>query len=150
VETLFLLVLILKCLQLDLTYLNLTEMVLLPVCMNNLTKTTGVTLMTTEKFVELFNAQIKSCKDILIDRASVYAPNQDRLENFKQAALLQSCTPVTALGGMLAKHIIAIYSFISSQESNIFVSPEQWKEKITDSINYLILLSALLEESSNV
>lgn len=106
--------------------------------------------MTTEKFVELFNAQIKFCKDILIDRASVYAPNQDRLENFKQAALLQSCTPVTALGGMLAKHIIAIYSFISSQESNIFVSPEQWKEKITDSINYLILLSALLEESSNV
>ena len=55
-------------------------------------------------------------------------------------------TPKAALMGMLSKHLISVSDMCTDDR----VCPkEQWDEKITDSINYLLILRALVEEEMN-
>ena len=63
---------------------------------------------------------------------------------FKAAAALQHTTPQRALAGMLAKHIVSLYDMCFAEET---VYPmDTWDEKITDSLNYLFLLKAIVKE----
>ena len=78
--------------------------------------------------------------------ADEYAADGDRLHNFKRAAHLQGKTPVGALSGMMCKHTVSIYDLIEGYEEGRAIEPELWDEKIIDSINYLILLRAVLKE----
>lgn len=98
--------------------------------------------MTTERFNDVIELQMKRCTDILCKKAEEYATS-DRLHNFKNAAGMQSCDPKEALAGMMAKHTISIYDMCRS--GRIFPM-ELWDEKITDHINYLLLLKALVVE----
>ena len=98
--------------------------------------------MNTEKFNEIINEQMQRSVDVLVAKAKEYA-TEDRLHNFKVAAHLQSETPIQALQGMLAKHTISINDMCNSGRTYPI---EAWNEKITDSINYLLLLRALVEE----
>lgn len=99
--------------------------------------------MTTEKFEKVVSEQIKRSISTLCNKAKEYATT-DRLHNFKVAAAVQQCTPVQALAGMMAKHTVSVYDMcISGKDYPI----DLWDEKITDSINYLLLLKALVEES---
>lgn len=101
--------------------------------------------MKSEEFEEVINKRIEMCKTVLCNKADEYATD-DRLHNFKVAGELQSCTPVKALGGMMAKHTVSVYDLIDDHEQGKTISKEMWAEKIGDSINYLLLLTALLEE----
>ena len=47
---------------------------------------------------------------------------------------------------MMAKHTVSVYDLIQRQEQSLVVPKEMWDEKIGDSINYLIWLTALVEE----
>lgn len=101
--------------------------------------------MTNYDFNEMFLQQIKRCEGTLIAKAKEYATS-DRLHNFKVAAALEACTPIQALAGMMAKHTVSVYDMaLSGQEHPVAL----WDEKITDSINYLILLRALVEEGQD-
>ena len=51
---------------------------------------------------------------------------------------------VDALAGMMSKHVVSLYDMCYS--SLLQFDLEQWDEKITDCINYLILLKALIKE----
>ena len=51
---------------------------------------------------------------------------------------------------MMAKHTVSVYDLIEDYEQGKEISPKMWAEKIGDSINYLLLLTALLEEDRNV
>ena len=104
--------------------------------------------MNTEAFEKVIDKQIEGCRRDLVHKAGEYADAEadDRLHNFKAAAAVQGCTPVTALGGMMSKHTVSVYDLIRKQERGVAVSKELWDEKITDSINYLLLLQAALEE----
>ena len=104
--------------------------------------------MRTEQFEEVINNLIETCKSVLCSKAEEYATD-DRLHNFKVAGELQKCTPVKALGGMMAKHTVSVYDLIDDYEQGKAISEEMWAEKIGDSINYLLLLTALLEEDKN-
>ena len=105
--------------------------------------------MRTEQFEEVINNRIETCKSVLCSKAEEYATD-DRLHNFKVAGKLQKCTAVKALGGMMAKHTVSVYDLIDDYEQGKAISKEMWTEKIGDSINYLLLLTALLEEDKNV
>lgn len=105
--------------------------------------------MRTEQFEEVINNRIETCKSVLCSKAEEYATD-DRLHNFKVAGELQKCTAVKALGGMMAKHTVSVYDLIDDYEQGKAISKEMWAEKIGDSINYLLLLTALLEEDKNV
>lgn len=100
--------------------------------------------MKTEQFNQVVEEQLKRCKDILIVKAREYATD-DRLHNFKVAAELENCTPRQALAGMMAKHTVSIYDMC---RSDVKFSDNQWNEKITGHINYLLLLRAIVEEEN--
>lgn len=93
-------------------------------------------------FEQVFGEQFQRCRDILIVKALEYATD-DRLHNFKKTAKLTGETPEQALAGFMAKHTVSIYDMIASGED---FSDDKWNEKITDHMNYLILLRALITE----
>ena len=92
---------------------------------------------------EVIEEQIQICRDILIEKSREYTPGSDRLSNFRQAASAQCLTMEQALAGMMAKHTISIFDMIWSPEE---YPMEKWEEKITDHLNYLLLLKAILVE----
>ena len=71
------------------------------------------------------------------------------MHNFKVAGEIQKCLPTTALGGMMAKHTVSVYDMIRGLEDGRSYPIELWNEKIGDSINYLLLLAALIREQDN-
>ena len=85
--------------------------------------------------------------DTLLEKAKEYA-TADRLHNFKAAAALQKISPEAALGGMMAKHTISIYDMIDDTEGGKVHPLPVWEEKIKDSINYLFLLWAMVNENA--
>lgn len=107
--------------------------------------------MTNESFESILRDTFDKIKSVLLVKAGEYAADGDRLHNFKRAAHLQGKSPVGALSGMMCKHTVSIYDLIEGYEQVRAIEPELWDEKIIDSINYLILLRAVLceEEKEN-
>lgn len=101
--------------------------------------------MTQQTFEEIMECQFERCKNILGQKANEYADNDDRLHNFKIAATIMQCSDQYALGGMLAKHITSIYDMLQNHLTDYPMA--QWDEKITDAINYLVLLKAIVNET---
>lgn len=104
--------------------------------------------MTAEKFNEIINERLITSTQLLCAKSEEYA-TEDKLHNFKVAARLQGCTPITALAGMMCKHTVSVYDLIRDHEAGKDIPQEVWDEKIGDHINYLLLLTALIEERDN-
>ena len=101
--------------------------------------------MTQEEFNVVFELQMRKCADILAHKKKEYTgDNIDRLSAFKIAAALQNCDLKAALAGMMSKHVVSLYDMCYS--TLLHFDMKQWDEKITDCINYLILLKALVKE----
>ena len=100
--------------------------------------------MTNEEFEKIIGTAISRCMDTLKVKQGEYA-TEDRLHNFNVAAELQNCTPITALAGMMAKHTVSVYDLIQRHEKDEHIPIELWCEKIGDHINYLLLLTAIVE-----
>ena len=101
--------------------------------------------MTAKTFEKVTLERIEACFATMGVKAEEYATG-DRLHNFKVAAAVQGCTPIKALGGMMAKHTVSVYDLINAADSGKEIPLEMWDEKIGDSINYLLLLNALVRE----
>lgn len=100
--------------------------------------------MTNQNFEQILDAQLNYCKGLLTSKGKEYdLTEDDRFHSFKTAAAVQNCTPKQALCGMMCKHTISIYDMASSPES---FELAKWVEKITDHINYLLLLRGMIEE----
>lgn len=97
---------------------------------------------------KIIDEQLGYCADILISKGKEYALDSDRLLAFKKAGALQGNTPKQALLGMLSKHLVSITDMCLHSETEYPI--ETWAEKITDSMNYLILLKALVIEEQDV
>lgn len=98
--------------------------------------------MNSELFKEIFDEQVAACRNTLVEKAKEYA-TEDRLHNFRVAAMLQSTTPRDALCGMMSKHIVSVFDLARADN---FASMDVWDEKIGDAINYLFLLKAVVIE----
>ena len=102
--------------------------------------------MTQDKFSQVVNSQIEYCQELLGVKGNEYDTyDNDRLHAFKSAAVIQHETVKQALAGMMAKHTVSIYDMCSQE--TVF-EKDKWIEKITDSINYLLLLRAIIEEEN--
>ena len=98
------------------------------------------------QFDLIVQKQIDWCMDILMKIAKEYGA-VDRLHNFKVASGLQNVPKEQALAGMMTKHIVSIYDMcMSGKTFNVAL----WNEKIGDSINYLLILRALIEDAPKV
>lgn len=108
--------------------------------------------MTNEDFKKVVEDQLDYCKSLLVTKGKEYTPQNeepcyafapdDRLKHFKKAGILMGISPKAALLGMLSKHLVSVSDMCMSGD----YTEEKWTEKITDSINYMLLLKALVME----
>lgn len=105
--------------------------------------------MKIDTFNQIIEEQLSTCKSILCQKGLEYTPDAmaetsaDRLAAFKKAAVIIEGTPKEALLGMLSKHLVSISDMcVDGKEYSV----ERWTEKITDSINYLLILRAMIDE----
>lgn len=100
--------------------------------------------MNTEQFNVILECRLSSIKQVLGNKAKEYAIG-DRLYNFKRAAEVLRVTPQQALVGMFMKHLVSV---LDLAEGSIPATEYMVNEKVGDAINYLILLEAILKEST--
>ena len=98
--------------------------------------------MTCEKFNKIVDEQFSYCNELLGVKNKEYKGEIDRLHTFEVAASLQGVDKKQALAGIMVKHTVSIYDMCKSGEYSL----EKWTEKITDHINYLLLLKAMITE----
>lgn len=97
--------------------------------------------MNNADFSKVVDKQLELCRSLLCKKGKEYdSDTGDRFHSFKVAAALQKETAMQALAGMLAKHTVSIYDLIHDGSHDLAV----WDEKITDHINYLLLLKGLI------
>ena len=99
--------------------------------------------MNSENFNKIVENRLEACKEILVNKNKEYSSETDRLHNFKVAARIDGITPEQALWGMYKKHLVSVMDLVAFPGD---ATPEILREKITDSINYHLLLEALLME----
>lgn len=100
--------------------------------------------MTNEAFELIVDKQLKLCKDTLIIKGNEYAPDKyDRFAGFVRGANVMDTTPMKCLLGYFTKHLVSIQDMIKQDAQGRTHSTAEWDEKITDAINYLILLKAM-------
>lgn len=100
-----------------------------------------------DTFHHLIKARLTACEEVLTTKNSSYSTSDDALHNFHRAAQLQNCTPERALLGMWTKHLVSVIDIID----NLPTTPDEatLSEKITDSINYLLFLEALIRDTKS-
>jgi len=99
--------------------------------------------MEAPEFNATIDEQLERSRDMLHSKNAHYNPSEDKLRVFKATATLRNTTPQGALAGMMVKHTLSVYDMCESgKEYPIDV----WNEKITDHINYLLLLRAVVQE----
>lgn len=99
--------------------------------------------MKAPEFNDAIEEQIDRSRQMLHSKNDHYNPNEDKLRGFKATAAVRNTTPQGALAGMMVKHTLSVYDMCESGEEYPI---EVWNEKITDHINYLLLLRAVIEE----
>jgi len=104
--------------------------------------------MKTLKFDRLVETRIGKCKSVLLSKNKEYSSETDRLHNFVRAGAARGRDPVTALDGMMLKHLVSVWDMIDKMEFDSRYVPEKESiaEKIGDCINYLLLLEGLIED----
>lgn len=101
-------------------------------------------MMNSKTFEGIVNDQMQRCKDVLLVKAAEYAP-VDRLSNFRTGGALLNQDPARVIGDYMAKHVVSIYDML--QGSTTDFTMDVWLEKITDNMNYLLLLLAAVTEA---
>lgn len=99
--------------------------------------------MTTERYNKIIEDQIQKCKDMLVKKGEEYASDEDPLHNFRAGAALLG-NEYRVLAGYMMKHTVSIYDMINDDVHKHSI--DKWEEKITDHINYLLILRAILDE----
>ena len=99
--------------------------------------------MNDKDFDVLVKRRIALIQKTLIRKGKEYASADDRLYNFKRSAEIGRDTPKKAWFGKFRKHLVSVIDLI---EDRLNPTKELIDEKIGDSVNYLILLEAILIE----
>ena len=102
--------------------------------------------MNHETFCALAAKRFQACQDILNMKSKEYSRDEDKLHNFKLAGQMSGWPPEVALAGMKLKHDVSIADIVRDIYNGILPDEALLSEKITDSINYLVLLEALITE----
>lgn len=88
--------------------------------------------------------QMDRCNEILNKKFEEYGNHEDPFWHFERAAGMLGGTRELALMHLFAKHLTCIVEMAEDPDS---YSGGQWNEKLTDAINYLLILSAMVDET---
>ena len=87
-------------------------------------------------------------KKVMCNKSAEYARGDDKLHNFKRAGEIDGISSIEALRGMQLKHTTSIKDMLDDIKKGEQPSTcALWEEKLTDEMNYTILLWALLAET---
>lgn len=101
--------------------------------------------MNRKEFEAIMREQFGLCEKLMLRKSDEYTEgSEDKLIAFRRAAALLDTTPQDALIGMLTKHLVSVADMCKSGKD---YPAEQWDEKITDTINYMLLLRAIVTEA---
>lgn len=112
--------------------------------------------MNMKDFKKVLTRRLHLTKNVLNKKNKEYAPDNDKMHNFKRAGKMEQCTPEKALIGMWVKHIISLLDIvdnIDADEDDALMqicngeglTVELLEEKIGDAINYLVILEAMIK-----
>lgn len=101
--------------------------------------------MTKEDLLAFIKKEFKEIERLFKAKNGDYAPGNDALSNFKEAAITCGTTDYQAWFVYFFKHFIALQRWIRTGNMNT----DTPKSRIQDMIVYLFLLMALLEENTN-
>lgn len=99
--------------------------------------------MQNEEFNKIVEEVTESIKKVLVSKAKEYA-HGDRLYNFKRASKITNKSTIECAKGMWMKHLVSILDILDGKLEN---TREMVNEKFIDSINYHILMMAILQEN---
>jgi hypothetical protein len=102
--------------------------------------------MEAKVFNEIAENRIDRCRETLLDKGLEYSRGHDRLHNFRSAAAIDGETPEQALWGMAKKHVVSVRDMVKDVERGVMPTEKMLDDKITDWINYALLLEGLLVE----
>lgn len=110
--------------------------------------------MNSKDFNEIIENRLKVCKETLNKKADEYSTEDNRLHNFQvaQHTAGKGVNSVQkALWCMANKHFVSVIDIVDKMnESDYIPTKELISEKITDSINYLLLLEASIEDERGI
>lgn len=102
--------------------------------------------MKTETFDRIVQERATDIIRRLHNKGLEYASAQDRLHNFKRAAVLLKSTPMEALMGFKVKHTVSLEDILERAKNGILPSRSMWDEKLGDEIAYWVLADAVMQE----
>ena len=103
--------------------------------------------MNPEVFNQLIEEQLNRCKKLLTVKNDEYAQKTDRLSNFRQPSSLLGMCPAEVAFCYDTKHIASIQKIVHEISEGKFPTKELWEEKITDYLNYGLLMNACVMEA---
>ncbi len=103
--------------------------------------------MKTDNFNQLLEYILARARQSLSSKGHEYSTEEDKLHNFKRAAQILGVTTEQALMGMYIKHLVSVLDMIDNINKGIYPTKELLEEKNKDSINYHILLEAIIREN---
>lgn len=90
--------------------------------------------------------QMMTCEEILAKKFEDYGNHKDPYWHFNRAADLLEQTPEQVLMALFSKHLTCI---VEMAEEPPYYTRERWQEKLTDAINYLLILSSMVSARYN-
>ena len=102
--------------------------------------------MNHKEFNDVVTKELDYVRELLCSKSKEYDFGEDRFHSFKIGGQLQGISQEKCLLGYLTKHIVSIYDMCGKVEEFSF---EKFQEKITDYINYGLLLLGMIQEEKN-
>lgn len=107
--------------------------------------------MTPHAFQTILNDTVDDIHRLLEIKGGEYSPGDNRLSNFQEAAKRLGMSPLQVALVYLDKHYAAICNYAKDQVTHTSrVRSEPITGRISDAINYLILIRALLEDQNAI
>ena len=104
-------------------------------------------MISQEEFNTIFESIIEELRNKNKSKGKEYSRHNDRLHNFQMGSRMLGCQPYVYLWMLRSKHEVSLQDMVYDWVEGLTHSKEVWKEKITDSIMYLILLYTMLFDS---
>ena len=89
---------------------------------------------------KLIEERIQTCKRVLLKKSEEYSSESDRMRNFNTAGRMLGMPPYRVAFMYMMKHFESVYEIVVNDRP---ATPSVWEEKITDLINYLLLIDAM-------
>ena len=100
--------------------------------------------MNSKRFYYLVDKETERIKNTLISKGEEYSTLDNKLHNFDKAGRKSNQSREKALMGMLLKHEVSIDDIVNKLDEGKLPTLDLLSEKITDILNYYILLKACI------